>query len=59
MRRLVREYHGVGGEVDYERFKAQVRIPNKEIMVGKGEHEHVWKQLVAIVFSYLYELVCM
>jgi len=28
-------------------------------MVGKNDHENIWKQLFSICFSYVYELVCM
>lgn len=45
--------------MDYEKFKSQMKIPNKEIMVGKNDHESIWKQLFSICFSYVYELVCM
>lgn len=55
----MKEYHGTNDVIDYEKFKSQMKIPNKEILISKGDQENVWKQIVAIVFSYFYELICM
>jgi hypothetical protein len=55
----MKEFHGANESLDYEKFKSQLKIPNKEILVPKNDHPHIWKQITTILFSYLYELVCM
>lgn len=35
--KLVKEYHGVNDVIDYEKFKSQLKIPNKEILIAKGD----------------------
>jgi hypothetical protein len=36
--KLMKEFHRVNGPLDYEKFKSQIKIPNKEIFVPKSDH---------------------
>ena len=36
--KLIKEFHGVNGPLDYEKFKSQLKILNKKILVPKKDH---------------------
>ena len=35
--KLVKDYHGTSDVIDFEKFKSQMKVPNKEILIGKGD----------------------
>ncbi len=52
--KLIKEHRGINESLDPEKFKSLMKIPNKELLIPKGDHPHIWKQIFSIAFGYIY-----
>lgn len=54
-----REEERKGVDLNYSDFKAKLRLSSKELLISPTAKGNVIKEIVSILFSYFYELVCM